>query len=530
MQLDQKQLSRPFLVFFVGVLVFIHIRLYQYAFDDAFIHFRIVRNFIETGYPYYNVGEMLKVSTSSGWIIFLSILWTGAKLFDIEYYFPLLISIVNAFILVGNLYIYTKILGVLLGREIKLSEEILLSVSLTAFLLPSSIGLMETPTALFLAGWGIYFLLLSKPSGFLFLGVAAYFRIELALLHLLAIIFSIGYKKFRVRQVFSYSFFAYIFFIFFDLYFFKTLIPQSIEAKSTVYSLHLADSLLSLFQAIPIVLIPNNRFLLGIVMIAIFSLFFLIGIKFFFERRLLQESWSALLIYLWGFGIFSLYIFKHAFIFDWYVPLFMIPILIVGIALSAQMQFPEKIIFKIPLLILFFLSLFSVLGTVSASVYKPSTFFLFEGGARVKRYMQIAEVLNQEMPNSTLLTSEIGGLGYVYRGEILDAIGLASSDALIFHPMKIPDERENGTVGAIPAEYVKKELPDIIISYDRFARALLNDKEIASMYTIVALPAYSLEDEIYSRNKTMWGDRYIRVYIRKSYPVPKGILSMQNSD
>ena len=42
-----------------------------------------------------------------------------------------------------------------------------------------------------------------------------------------------------------------------------------------------------------------------------------------------------------------------------------------------------------------------------------------------------------------------------FPGRILDAAGLASKDALKFHPLKIPQERERGDLGAIPPRYVE---------------------------------------------------------------------------
>ena len=83
----------------LSLFIFLHIRLHQYAFDDAFIHFRVARNFFETGYPYYNIGEMLKVSTSSGWIVFLTVLFGITKTLGVESSFPLIISVINALIL-----------------------------------------------------------------------------------------------------------------------------------------------------------------------------------------------------------------------------------------------------------------------------------------------------------------------------------------------------------------------------------------------------------------------------------------------
>ena len=40
-------------IFLLGIVIFIHIRLYKFAFDDAFIHFRIARNFLNSGAPYF---------------------------------------------------------------------------------------------------------------------------------------------------------------------------------------------------------------------------------------------------------------------------------------------------------------------------------------------------------------------------------------------------------------------------------------------------------------------------------------------
>jgi hypothetical protein len=166
-----------------------------------------------------------------------------------------------------------------------------------------------------------------------------------------------------------------------------------------------------------------------------------------------------------------------------------------------------------------------MLSVLYASTFDPSFFSLFENNARVKVYLQVGSILNEEYPNAKLLTSEIGSLGYSFKGEILDAAGLASPEALHFHPMKIPEQRLSGAIGAIPPEYVKENMPEIIVSYDSFDQALLHN-DVISEYNVILIPAYLPDDAAYSENKTIWGSKYLRVFIRKDLPVSERILEL----
>jgi hypothetical protein len=143
----------------------------------------------------------------------------------------------------------------------------------------------------------------------------------------------------------------------------------------------------------------------------------------------------------------------------------------------------------------------------------------------VKAYLNIGTILNDEYPNATLLTSEIGGLGYAFRGRILDAAGLASPGALDFHPMKVPEQRSSGNIGAIPPGYVKLNTPDLIVSYDYFAQALLKD-EVIQQYNVILIPAFLPEDAKNFENKAILDNRYLRVYIRKDLPISERIHSL----
>ncbi len=60
---EKKNENKAYLVFLVclfSLALFSQVKLYQYGFDDAYIHFRVARNFVETGAPYFNPGEAVK--------------------------------------------------------------------------------------------------------------------------------------------------------------------------------------------------------------------------------------------------------------------------------------------------------------------------------------------------------------------------------------------------------------------------------------------------------------------------------------
>jgi len=176
------------------LLIALHIKLYQYAFDDAYIHFRIARNFFESGAPYFNDNHILKVSTSSGWTMFLIFFYGLVRTVGLQEHFPLWVGIINAVVVMSGTYIYINILEILF-KKIKYGQKLMFQVVFIAMLLHSSTGLMETPLTLLIAGAGIYLLLKSNPFGFTLLGLAVYFRLEMSFLFALSLLIFIIQKK-----------------------------------------------------------------------------------------------------------------------------------------------------------------------------------------------------------------------------------------------------------------------------------------------------------------------------------------------
>jgi hypothetical protein len=203
----------------------------------------------------------------------------------------------------------------------------------------------------------------------------------------------------------------------------------------------------------------------------------------------------------------------------------MIPLLLAITLCASQGVFSRNGMSRGLQWLLFVFDLFLFVQFCYAAILDQGEYVLFESGARVRTYLETGRLLYEEYPNATLLTPEIGGLGYTFRGEILDAVGLASPEALKFHPMQVPNERPRGDLGTIPPEYVERHMPELIVSFDSFAQALLASN-VASQYNMVRIPVYIPEDFIDAKHDTIWGNKYLRIYVRKDLPLTEEILEL----
>jgi len=126
------------------------------------------------------------------------------------------------------------------------------------------------------------------------------------------------------------------------------------------------------------------------------------------------------------------------------------------------------------------------------------------------------------------MTSEIGGLGYGFSGYVFDACGLASPDALEYHPMAIPKERSGGGICAIPPGFVAEQSPDIIVSYDLFIESFLQSDYITE-YNLKTHELFLKDDRekaivetpLGKLERNLWGIRNLYIFIRKDYQTYK---------
>jgi len=87
--------------------------------------------------------------------------------------------------------------------------------------------------------------------------------------------------------------------------------------------------------------------------------------------------------------------------------------------------------------------------------------------SRTADYRDVAEWLNEVVPpGDTVLSPEVGSLGYYYRGPVVDACGLVSPEALPFLP--VPADERNGP-GAISLGLVKHLQPDVVVAMKKLS-------------------------------------------------------------
>lgn len=129
--------------------------------------------------------------------------------------------------------------------------------------------------------------------------------------------------------------------------------------------------------------------------------------------------------------------------------------------------------------------------------------------ARIRAYRQAAEWLNSVAPpTASAAAPEIGAFGFYFQGHIYDACGLVSPQALPFLPIPA-DERLGGAVGAIGTAFVKATLPDYVVTIPYFSsKSIDQDPWFQSNYDLakhIPLPmevAGSVEVLIYARKVT----------------------------
>ncbi len=466
----------------------VHLRLAHYAEDDAYIHVRIATNLLHHGRPYFNVQDPVNASSSPVWTLLVTMLLglTGDRLWSI--------SVWNGLISAAGAVVHSR----LLRRLILVPEWVpwVFGACYLAVTLSSSIGLMETPLALLLVGLAAHMMLDGRRLGFVALGLAVFVRYECALLAVLAV--TIGAADTRPRDRMRLIAMGAAPLVAYELLFFGSLVPQSVIAKKAVYRMPLWDP---------------ATFTLVVLTAALALAFFL---KMARESRLEGRLLDALLVF--GAGVLFAYTASGTIVFPWYEPLFTVPFLY-GVCWLLFCWTSRSRVMRMAFRTLAgFVAAWWIarLGAtvLLAPVLSPVYYSGFERGARARQYVQIGEALYRHFPAATLLTSEIGGLGYGFSGYIADGAGLISPNALKYHPMKVPEERSNGTIGAIPSGYVAEVNPELIVSHEIFVEAFRRSP-VAAGYAMWTCSPYTDSDLVQSQRRTIWKNSRLFVFVRR---------------
>jgi hypothetical protein len=504
------------IVLVFAVLAFVHWRLHPFAFDDAYIHFRIARHLAEHGVPYYNLGEAVMASSSSVWTIVLAILFAcGAT--------PAALALVNAALTTACVPVYARLIAAAAGEATGPCHHVAAAAVVVPVLLMASVGLMETPLAILCAGVAMRLFQRGRPQAFAVFAAAAFVRPEWAVAGAICGVFALATRRMRLGEMLAWGAAGALPFVAYDLYFFHTLIPNAVRAKSLGYDLRWRDALPKLSPPI-----AGSYSLLDWAVASAAAL--VAGAVLLFRRPM---DMAARASFLGGLAIAFAYVAPRGFIFEWYVPLYMVPVLWPLAACFFQARAgtpryaPRRAAAAAALAVLLLPWVAWMPAFARGAAVNPALSPLFPQGGRVRQYIEVARELSRRYPHATLLSSEVGGLGYGFPGPIADAFGLISPAAMKYHPMRVPEERSSGKVGAIPPRYVAEANPELIVSYSVFADALARSPVIAG-YAASALPLFTESDARTAAAvgvpRSLWGvPMVLEVWVRKDVAAASGL-------
>jgi hypothetical protein len=243
----------------------------------------------------------------------------------------------------------------------------------------------------------------------------------------------------------------------FELWQFGSIVPHAAHAKVLAYDLPIwrsARNGLELELGLP-------GLAVGLLLVATFGA----GLMTVAARR---RASTAQVFLAFAAAVFAAWMVGRTLIFPWYYCLLAVPLAIAllldeppGIDESRATRFMPTLA---TVALVGLLALGAPLAWESATNSSPAQ--------RVGRYLEIGAALNAACPTCTLVTSEVGGLGYAFPGRVYDAFGVTDPEAMRFHPMRVPDERPIYEIGAIPPEYIRARQPDFIVSMPHFSHAL----------------------------------------------------------
>jgi hypothetical protein len=288
----------------------------------------------------------------------------------------------------------------------------------------------------------------------------------------------------------------------YEIIFFHTVVPYATFAKRHGYNLPLRNSTQHTLTTIFGDFLPIS--------ILFFCILVLVGVR---HRKAeistnigsLYFGFSGLLLLVWSTS--------QSLVFPWYPSLFTFAFglgiiqLIPNGKLSKILDF-DLITALISISILALAVFPKNLNTLN-DVFGPSP--SDRSSVRVERYKEIGRELYQICPGCTLLTSEIGGLGYSFKGVVYDAFGLGDESATKYHPLQVPYERQDYGIGAIPPAYVDFRKPDFIVSMPIFSLALRESNSL-NAYFKYECPLDR------TTNLNIWGSTTVEIYTRNQLP------------
>ncbi len=375
-------------------------------------------------------------------------------------------------------------------------------IAVFSTLLPAAVDQMETPFGVALALFGLVFLEDAPAYGLTLMVLSGFVRYELFGYVVLAIGYLAISRRIRFKILLGPLCAMAIGFGWLEASF-HTIVPNTIKAKRIGYSVP--------YRPLAHAILSSNH---DLGLCALFLSAVVVSVIFFnaraagYEFRRTNATGIFLLTY--ALAAWCVYLAGDTMIFGWYRPIVVLP-LALGTILCLIVD--GSLLSAFPASILTALLCVPAWGYISAAVLnKPDSVPGYADAARVHTYLRVGNAIWRVCPNGTLMTSEIGGLGESFHGYIYDGFGLTNPDALKYQPLKVPEERSSRTIGGIPWRYVRDKRPDIIVSYDIYAKGLLSSP-VLNNYKDVAFPTFA-PPESSADLAASFGDRKLHVMVK----------------
>lgn len=466
-------------------------------YDDAYIHLRIARNFEMSGRAFFIEENSTKIDSSTGWVFLVRFLQEFMEPTIAVRSLLYVTTVLTIFGLGVIAYFYYRSFRSFYG---------VLVFAAVPYLLLAAYGGMETPLfclAVVLAAifWfrGRMFLTL------LVLASTTWIRFEAILLALLAMFVFLLRPNVR-RQALVLASLPIVLLGIVEMLMFGTMIPHATKAKRQGYGYSLSDSIEN------IVFNGFSSKRIGI-LILIFAMIVIVNL--ILNHKHLDFSRALLVFSLLVFGMWAI---SRSLLFQWYYCLFTTPLVIGLVTSRVQVTTLSRSYLRIAQKLCgALLAVTTALVGVMAVQSKLDT-SRDPAQLRIDKYLEIGAALYKECPGCSLLTSEIGALGFTFQGKVLDGFGLGDERATKYHPLTIPYERSSH-VGAIAPEYAELMEPDFIVTLPVFAESIAASTWISEFRKYECPIARD-------PNVTIWGDSAIAVYSREELSEP--ILTEMN--
>jgi hypothetical protein len=487
----------------------VHVALMPYLLDDSYIHFRVADHLARYGVPYFNLGEVVKTSSSSCWTVVL------AGLFSLWPRNIQAVLIACALISTAGLVSFVALVHAVAGRRLAVWETVMTGTVYVALVQVASVAAMETPLAILFATMGMHAYLRQRPWAFACLALAAATRLELVPLVLLMALAVLLTHSLPVFRSLSWGLAAGVPFVIYDLINFGTVVPHAMVVKPLIHHIMLRQAL---GQVVPEAVTYTTHGSVLVVCVAVLGYFILAtlpiaAIRWSHATLLDPRTHVLLASAVSGLIIAAAYVSAHSIVFAWYRPLCFALLFLPALAGAARGR--SKLAY-VAIFVAAAPMLFDLMGTCIAAAGRPEAYRYFLDGARSKRTLQIAEQLYRDYPDADLMTAEIGATGFGFRGKIEDGAAIASPAALAYYPLAVPSERHSLIEAPVPRMFVRDKRPGIVVSVDTLLSAVWRDP-IRSEYVHIRRSLYCPEDDARRQRDELlwWSARYLDVLVRR---------------